>query len=251
MVAVRAGAVRPEVVVDIKRVASIDDIAWTEDGELVIGACVTMQRLAEDAHVREVLPALAEGAEAVGSLQIRYRATLGGNLANASPCMDTAPPLLVYGARARLQGPERERELPLSELFLGVKRTAMEPDELLVAVVVPRQPAGTCSGFDKIKRVFGHDLALVNAAAAYSPSHGILKAAIGSCGVTPILLPALEDVPAGTDPSITGERLAALAGDGISPIDDVRSSAEYRRDMTALLCRRLAARVLALPSGRA
>lgn len=251
MVALRAGAVRPDVIVDIKRVAGLDEIAWSETGELAIGAAVTMRRIAEDARIRAALPALAEGADAVGSLQIRCRATLGGNLANASPCMDTAPPLLVYAARVRLTGPEEEREVPLAELFVSVKRTVMAPDELLTAIVVPPQPAGLSSGFDKIKRVFGHDLALVNAAAAYSPTHGALKAAIGSCGVTPIVLPALEDVQPTADPRGVGERLAALALDHIAPIDDVRSSAEYRRDMTALLCRRLAARVLAAPAGRA
>ncbi len=251
MVALRAGAVHPEVIVDIKRVEGIDAITTSEDGALVIGAGVTMRRLAEDARIRAMLPALAEGADAVGSLQIRCRATLGGNLANASPCMDTAPPLLVYGARVRLQAPDGERELPLAEFFLGVKRTAIEPGELLVAVVVPPHPNGLVSGFDKVKRVFGHDLALVNAAAAYSSTHGALKAAIGSCGTTPILLPVLEDVSPGADPRGVGERLAALALECVAPIDDVRSSAEYRRDMTALLCRRLAARVLAAPAGRA
>jgi CO/xanthine dehydrogenase FAD-binding subunit len=251
MVALRAGAICPDVIVDIKRIAGIDEIAWNEEGELVIGAAVTMRRLAEDTRIREAFPALAEGADAVGSLQVRCRATLGGNLANASPCMDTAPPLLVYGARVCLQAPESEREIPLSELFLGVKRTLIQPDELLSAVVVPTHHHSVSSGFDKIKRVFGHDLALVNAAAAYSPAHGALRAAVGSCGITPILLPVLEDVAPGADLGSTGERLAALALDHIAPIDDVRSSAEYRRDMTALLCRRLAARVLATPAGRA
>ncbi len=244
LVARRAGSARPELVVDVKRIPGLGDIAWTPDGDLVLGACVPVQDVADDARVREVFPALAEGALAIGSVQIRARATLGGNLANASPCMDTAPPLLVLGARLLATGPGGEREIPLAEFFRGVKRTALAEGEIVTAVRVPRPPAGLATAFDKVKRVFGHDLALVNAAAAFDPGARTLRAAFGSCGTTPVLTPALAGIEAASDPAAVGERLAALALEHICPIDDVRASAEYRRDMTALLCRRLAARLL-------
>jgi len=102
LVALRAGGARPELVVDVKRIPGIGDIAWTDGGDLVLGACALVEEIAADARVRAVFPALAEGAGAIGSLQIRWRATVGGNLANASPCMDTAPPLLVLDALAEL-----------------------------------------------------------------------------------------------------------------------------------------------------
>jgi carbon-monoxide dehydrogenase medium subunit len=248
MIALRGG---PElsVLVDIKRIPELGKIVWTPAGDLEIGACVLVQDVAEDARVRATFTALAEGVEAIGSLQIRYRATVAGNLSNASPCMDTAPPLLVLNGRLRVVGPRGTREAPLADFFLGVKKTALAPDELITAVIVPKPAAGVSSAFDKVKRSYGHDLAIVNSAAAWNPGAGTLRVAIGSCAVRPALVPALNGVRAGADPKEVGERLAALAGEHIQPIDDVRASAEYRREMTALLCRRLARRLLG--AGRA
>ncbi len=122
---------------------------------------------------------------------------------------------------------------------------------MLTAIIVPRSAAGTRSAFEKVKRVWGHDLALVNAAGAFDPSTHTIRVAIGSCGVTPILLPPLTGIdPGRSDGHETGRLLAESAIRTICPIDDVRASAEYRRDMAALLCRRLAAVLLAPQSGR-
>ncbi len=243
------GGLPCDVLVDIKHIPELGRIVWTPDGGLEIGACVLVQDLAEEPRVREVFPALAEGAEAIGSLQIRYRATVAGNLSNASPCMDTAPPLLVLDGRLRIAGPKGTREAPLADFFLGVRQTALAADELITAVVLPPPPPGLACGFDKIKRTQGHDLALVNSAAAWDPRAGTLRVAIGSCAVRPVLTPALEGVKPGADPAATGERLAQRALEHIRPIDDVRGSAEYRREMSAALCRRLARRLLG--AGRA
>jgi CO/xanthine dehydrogenase FAD-binding subunit len=244
MVALRAGTARPDLVVDVKRIPGITDITWTKDGELVLGAAVQVQRIADEPRIRETFPALAEGAETIGSVQIRSRATVGGNLANASPCMDTAPPMLVLGARLRLAGPRGEREVPLGEFFVGVKKTSLAPAEMLTAVIVPRPVPGSVNGFDKIKRVYGHDLALVNAAAVFDPATGTLRAAIGSCGITPMLSKPLTGITAASDPEDVGRRLGALALEFICPITDVRASAEYRSDMAATLCLRLVRRLM-------
>jgi CO/xanthine dehydrogenase FAD-binding subunit len=244
LVALRAGTARPELVVDVKRIPGIGGIVWTDGGDLVLGACALVQQVAEDARIRAAFPALAEGAAAIGSLQIRWRATVGGNLANASPCMDTAPPLLVLGARLRVAGTGGEREIPLAEFFRGVKQTALGPGEMVTAVLVPRPAPGLRSAFDKIKRVSGHDLALVNAAAAFDPAARTLRVAVGSCGTTPILAPALSGIDDTAEAAQVGAQLAAAALERVCPIDDVRASAEYRRDMTARLCRRLAARLV-------
>jgi CO/xanthine dehydrogenase FAD-binding subunit len=241
MIALRGGPA-PTVLVDIKHIPELCAITWTDEG-LEIGACVRVQDVAEDARVRAVFPALAEGAEAIGSLQIRSRATVAGNLSNASPCMDTAPPLLVLDGRLRIAGPAGRREAPLADFFLGVRKTALAPEEMIVAVIVPGTPE-LRNGFDKVKRTRGHDLAIVNAAASYDPAKGVLRVAIGSCAVRPALVPPLAGVKPDADPVKTGEKLAALAGEHILPIDDVRASAEYRRDMTTVLCRRLAMRLL-------
>jgi carbon-monoxide dehydrogenase medium subunit len=244
MVALRSGAARPELVVDVKHIPGLTDIGWSAGGDLELGACVFVQRIAEDARIREVFPALAEAAEAIGSLQIRSRATVGGNVANASPCMDTAPALLVLGGRLRVAGPKGEREIPLAGFFRGVRQTALASDEVVTTVLVPKPSPGSRSAFDKIKRVFGHDLALVNAAASFDAAARTVRVAIGSCGITPLLTPALTGVDPAGDAGDLGRRLGQMALELICPIDDVRASAEYRRDMTAALCRRLAARLL-------
>mgnify|MGYP001152981577 CR=1 FL=1 len=157
------GGLPCDVLVDVKHIPELGRVAWTADGGLEIGACVLVQDVAEDDRIRRAFPALAEGAEAIGSLQIRHRATVAGNLSNASPCMDTAPPLLVLDGRLRVVGPEGTREAPLADFFVGVKETALGRDELVTAVRVPKPAAGLRCGFDKVKRTWGHDLALVNA----------------------------------------------------------------------------------------
>lgn len=251
LLALRAGTIRPALVVDIKALPGIGEISWSSEGDLTIGAAVEVQRIHEDPRIADLYPALSDGAGAIGSLQIRCRATIGGNLANASPCMDTAPPLLVLGARLRAAGPDGEREIPLESFFVGVKETVLRPDEILLSIVVPRDARGTRSAFAKVKRVWGHDLALVNAAGAFDPANGTIRVAIGSCGVTPVLLPPLTGVdPARADAAEVGSALAVEALKLICPIDDVRASAEYRRDMAALLCRRIAVALLAGRPGR-
>jgi CO/xanthine dehydrogenase FAD-binding subunit len=241
LVALRSGAIQPALVVDVKRIPDLVAMTWTDDGDLLLGACVTLERIAGDRRIADVFSALSEGARAVGSLQIRTRATVGGNLVNASPCMDTAPPLLVLGAELVVASRSGERRIPLDAFFEGVKATALGPTEILTTIRVPRRAAGATSGFAKVSRGFGHDLALVNAAMALDPGPGTIRAAIGSCSPTPVLLPPL-DVASVAREELT-ERLIQVALERISPIDDVRASAEYRRDMAAVLCRRLVARL--------
>jgi len=236
----RGGLITPAIVVDIKAISELKSIRWSADGELSIGSAVTMRQLYEDAKVAARYPALAQGAEAVGSFQVRCRATIGGNLCNASPCMDTAPALLLLGARLQVKSAKGDRELPLESFFAGVKKTALKPGELCAAIVVPAASQKLKTAFGKVKRVRGHDLALVNCAVSLDAEAGVLRAAIGSAAPTPVMSKPLTGVSL-KSPNVEelGNRLAALAVDAIKPIDDVRASAEYRRDMAALLCRRL------------
>lgn len=235
--------------VDIKRIPGIDELEWRPSGELVLGAAVTMRTIYEDARLAATYPALADGAETVGSIQVRTRATLGGNLANASPCMDTAPPLMVLDARLVIAKPDgTDRQTSLKEFFLGVKRTTLAPGELITRVIVPASSEKLKNGFEKIKRVNGHDLALVNAAASYDSERHVLRAVIGSCGITPIPTPDLTHVDP-KDVEEIGNRLAKLALENVAPISDVRASQEYRNAMVAHLCRRLVRRLLAGQEG--
>ena len=236
---VRAGR-QVDLVVDIKKIVSLKSLSWEADGTLVIGACVPVQRVSEDEQIRKRYPALSTAAGNVGSLQVRCRATIAGNLGNASPCADNAPALLVLNAKVRIVSKDGPREVALDGFIRDVKKTALKRDEIIAAVIIPPQPAGLRSAFLKIKRVRGHDLALVNAAGAYDPASGEFRLAIGSAACTPILVRGIEAISPTDCPDDVGERLAERALASISPIDDVRASAEYRRDMTALLSRRLA-----------
>ncbi len=234
-----------DTVVDIKRIPELHEIRWSPQGVLEIGSCALLQQVAEDARIAKRYPALAQAAGGVGSHQVRCRATIAGNLANASPCADTAPALLVFQARVRLAGARGHIEAAFHGFIRDCKKTALEPGEIITAVVIPSAPAGLRSAFLKVRRIRGHDLALVNAAAAFDPDTREFRLAVGSVAPTPLLISGLEGVcPSGATAEEVGEALAERALEQIRPIDDVRASAEYRRDMTALLCRRLARTLL-------
>ncbi len=243
MIKLRAGLFPRGTVIDIKRLPEVQGIVWDADGTVHIGAAVTMAELYRGARLCEQYPALTEGAEAVGSLQIRNRATVVGNLCNASPCMDTAPALLLLDARLRVVGPQGGRELPVRQLFVDVKKTSLAADELSLAVTIPAASKRLRTGFDKIKRVRGHDLALVNCAVAYDAQERSWRAAIGSCGKTTVVTDTVRGEATAAAAAQVGDALAAAALERTSPIDDVRATAEYRRDMTALLVRRLVTRL--------
>lgn len=244
-VKLRARHLAPRLVVDVKAIPELRAIRVGADGECRIGAAVTMRELYADERIVARYPALARGAEAVGSIQVRARATVGGNLCNASPCMDTAPGLLVMGAKLELATARSTRTVPLDGFFAGVKKTGLAPAELCVAVVIPAAAQRLRTAFAKVKRVNGHDLAVVNAAVAYDPVAKTMVAAIGSCAPTPVLTPPLTGVAAAADASALADKLAALAAEVVRPIDDVRASAEYRRDMTTHLVRSLVRELLA------
>ena len=241
---IRAGR-KVDMVVDIKRIPGLTDIRWLADGTLEIGACVTMRRVSEDALIRERYPALSQAAGQVGSHQVRCRATIAGNLGNASPCADNAPPLLVFGAKLRIAGKVGSADVPLSGFMRDCKKTALERGEIITNVIVPPAPPGLRSAFLKVKRVSGHDMALINAAASFHPESREIRLAVGSAAPTPLLIGGLEGIcPPGTGADEVGERMAAKALAAIRPIDDVRASAEYRRDMARVLCVRLARTLL-------
>jgi CO/xanthine dehydrogenase FAD-binding subunit len=201
-----------------------------------------------------LLPPLAEAARTVGSPQIRNAGTIGGNLGTASPAGDTLPVLLALEADVVLQGPGGRRSLPLREFLVGVKRTALEPGELVVAVDVPR-PDGW-QGFAKVGVRNAMVIAIASACLAVDRPARRVRLALGSVGPTVLRATEAETWVAGAldwdrdgavDPDVAEEfgRLVALAA---RPIDDHRSTAAYRAHAVGVLGRRLLAR--AFPGGR-
>lgn len=241
----RAGR-QVDCLVDIKHIAELQEIRWAADGALTIGSCVTMQRVADDRGVAERYPALAKATGEVGSLQVRRRATVAGNLGNASPCADSAPVLLVLGARLKIASPKGVAEAPFQGFICDCKKTVLRPGEIIAGIVIPAGPPGLRTAFFKIRRIRGHDMAVINAAASLDPASREVRLAIGSAAPTPLMISGLEGVcPPGTTPEALAKRLAAKALEQIHPIDDIRASAEYRYDMASLLCGKLAQALLA------
>lgn len=234
MVEMRNGLTRPELVVDIKQVDGYRDIGWDEGSGLRIGPGVTINQLLGDPLVAEHYPLLVSCGHDLASHQIRNRATVVGNIVNASPCADMAPGLLCSRASAVVRSVRGERVVPLSEFFTGVKRTVLERDEVLAHLLVPADTAGARGGYRKLKRIKGHDLGIVGV--AVWKKDGALRLGISSAAPKPLVVDGLEE-------SASADDVVAAVGAVISPIDDVRCTADYRRHMVGVFTRRLLAEV--------
>jgi xanthine dehydrogenase FAD-binding subunit len=238
----KVGGLRPAALV---QVLDIPELGLLElDRGLAIGAAVLLYRLEEDSRLTERYTALAEAVRSLASVQIRTMATLAGNLCNASPGADTAGPLLALGAEAEIAGLQGgrvvRRRLPLEEFFAGPGLTALKPGELLVAVHAPEPPPDSGSAFVKLGRVT-LDITKVSAS-AYVERQGktikTLRLAVGAAAPRPVRARALEQALAGKAFSRQAlERAVQRVGESISPISDVRSTAEYRRSMAAVVAR--------------
>jgi len=236
------GVLKPGWVVDLSAVAELRTISDAPDGRLRIGASVTARELELDARVRSRFPALAESAAMVGSVQVRNLATLGGNLCNAAPSADMAPPLLALDAEAVIAGPSGQRRVPMASFFLGVRRTVLAPGELLLEIVVPAQ--GTHSGGNYLRHTPRRelDIAVVGVASQITLAGGKCTAArIALAAVAPVPLRATDAEQALVGQPLTPqqiERAADLASGAARPIDDHRGSIEFRNHLVRVLTRR-------------
>ena len=241
LVEIRNGLRSPKLLIDIK---GIDELAHFQvDGpEVIIGASVPLNVLAEHRAIRISLRALADAAFSIGTYQLRNRATLAGNVCNASPAADSAPVLLSLDAKVSVVGADGRRTISISELFTGVKRTCLTPGEIVADIRIPAPADGARTAFLKQQRIRGHDLAVVNVAGSYAPGTETLKVAVGSCAPIPVLLDPI-DVSGNSLESIV-DHVITLAEAATSPISDVRASAAYRRVVLPVLLRRLLDRLL-------
>lgn len=236
----RDGAYRPRLVVDVKGLPGMKVAAFDPDRGLTLGAAVTMNELVRQPQVQAHYPLLAQAAAAVASYQIRNRATIGGNLANASPCADTAPACLVMEAELAVRGPEGDRLVPAEAFFLGPGRTALQAGEFVTAVHFPPPPEGAAARYLKLGRCRTGDLSLVGVAVlGYPDGNGAghcFRIGLGSVAPTPLRAAEaeayLEAQPTGQEAlAAAAERAMAAA----SPITDVRGTAEYQRAMVRTL----------------
>ncbi len=239
VVDMKIGRYRPKTVIDI---SGIKDLRYiVDEGDKVrIGALTRMQDIVESPVIREKLPVLAEAVSMLGSWQIRNMATVGGNLCNASPAADSAPPLLVHEARIKLASIEGTREIPITEFFVGPRKTAMYKTELLQEVIVPYDADFAKSySYVKLGRRNAFTLSVVAVATVLKVRDGVfedVRIALNAVAPTPVRARSVESFLKGRKVGSEAiEKASELVLNDISPISDVRASAEYRKHASKIL----------------
>lgn len=240
LVEIRNGLKSPETLVDCKRIDALKAFHVDASGS-TIGASVPLNRLIEHREFHTTYPALADALLSIGTYQLRNRATLAGNICNGSPAADSAPVLLVLGATVDVIGVKGARAIPIRDFFAGVKKTSLKPDEIVTGIRLPNR-TDLCTAFRKQQRIRGHDLAIVNVAAAYSRSERTVRLAIGSCAPTPVLLDPITVDSANTNAFIG--HVVDVVRSSVSPISDVRASASYRNAVLPILVKRILTKLI-------
>ena len=234
--------VLPPCVISIGNIAELNFIKYDESKGISIGALTSVVDIATSPVVKSHFGVLAQAAGLLGTPLIRNQATLGGNLCNAAPSADTAPPLLVLEATAKIEGADGEKTVPLETFFAGPGQTVLGQGQLLTEIQIPNPPPRSRGVYLKQTRRRGADLALVGVAALVVMDGGTLKdvrIALGAVAPTPIRAREAEAILRGfpvDDKRI--EEAAEAASREARPIDDVRSSAEYRSTLVAVLTKR-------------
>ena len=239
LIEIREHIRRPSHLIDLKKIAGLDGLVFDAEFGLRCGALVTVRRLETSPMVRQHYRGLMQAARELGSVQVRNRATLGGNVCRASPSADTLPPLIADGAIALLEGSKGRREVPLEEFFTGPGRTVLQEDELLIEFRIPAPAQHTGKSYLKHGRRKAMELATVGVAVTLGLEHGQVSHArivLGAVAATPIRAHAAEALLQGQRPTPDVFSAAAQAAMAESrPISDVRASADYRRRMVGVL----------------
>jgi CO/xanthine dehydrogenase FAD-binding subunit len=238
LVRMRHGRSTPQIVIDLKRVSGLSAEVIQMGDFLRVGALTRLSDLIENEHIRGYFPALVEAAGTVGSVQIRNRATLAGNICNASPAADTAPALLVYAAQVNIVGVMGKRSVPLREFFVGPGKTVLEQGEIVESIDLPLPVEKTGAAFTRLTRRRGVDLATVSVCCLVRAS-GSVSFAFGAVAPTPLLVSDSGGVL--SDPASSGEakeRVLRELTTQASPITDLRGGREYRQAMLLVMCRR-------------
>lgn len=236
----KEGRRAPQRVVSTMKVKELDFVKL--DGDyLKIGATAKLKTIAAFCKDLQAVDAFYEGVSAVGKIQILNMATIAGNICTASPAADPVPPMLAMGASVTLQSKSSQRDISLKDFLLGPGKTAIQPGEVVYSVNIPLPKAGTGSEFVKLERV-NADIAKINMAVVVGRKGDICEScsvAVGSCGPTTLLLSGPDTILRGKEVTdLEGELLreaAASVSEEITPIDDIRSSAEYRRKVAAVI----------------
>lgn len=243
VIAMKEKGLLPKYIVDLKRLPGLSGIRENNDDTITIGALTTMYAIETSPVIKKKYPFLAQSAAEVGSIQIRNRATVGGNMANATPSADVAPALIALNASAKIVGTAGERTLLMEEFFRGPGQNAMSADEILTEITIPKTGPRLVGEYIKFSPRDMMDLAYIGVAVAYNlvsdkKCEGV-RIVLGAVAPTPIRAKNSEALLEG---KVLTAELAEKVGDEAAreskPISDVRSSADYRRAMVGVMTKR-------------
>lgn len=253
IVQMRSGLIEPDLVVDLKRIPGMREIV-EENGGYRIGAAVCGAELNEHKGVKALWPGVVEATDLIGSTQIQGRATIVGNLCNASPAADAVPALVAAGATVRVAGPNGERDVPVHEIPTGPGKTSLEQGEFVTSVLLPARPARAADAYLRFIPRTEMDIAVVGAGIYLAVSEdgtcSDARLALGAVAPTVLIAKQAADALVGTKVDATAlDNLAAAASDAARPIDDKRGTKEFRIKVAGVLAKRAAA--IALERARA
>jgi carbon-monoxide dehydrogenase medium subunit len=244
LVRMKAGMIEPDLLVDVKRIASMQSVTKTASG-FRIGAAVPSALLGENAALRKAWPGVVEGANLIGSDQIQGRCTIVGNLCNASPAADSVPAMVAAGAKAVVVGPKKKRTIAVEDVVTGPGRTSLKKGEVIEAITLPKPAPKSGDAYLRFTPRTEMDIAVVSAGVSLTLGpKGVVKKArvvLGAVAPTVVIVPAAAKAIVGTkldDAALA--KLAAACEAACKPIDDKRGTIEFRTEVAGVLARRAA-----------
>ena len=236
--------IEPSLLVDIKKIPEVRQIT-AENGGFRIGAAVPGMEIMEHAALNKAWPGVVEGVKLIGSIQVRGRASIGGNLCNASPAADSVPPLVAAGAIARIIGPNGSREAPVEAIPTGPGKTSLAKGEIIASFFLPPRPAHASDAYQRFTPRTEMDIAVVGVGVSLAldavGSCTAARVALGAVAPTVLLVKEAADALIGTELDEAAlDKLASAASAACCPIDDKRGTREYRTKVAGVLAKRTA-----------
>jgi carbon-monoxide dehydrogenase medium subunit len=244
LIQMRGGRVEPELLVDVKGIPEMTSIV-AENGGFRFGAAVPCMELVEHKAFGKAWPGVADGANLIGSIQVRGRATVGGNLCNASPAADTVPAIMAAGATAAIVGPKGRREVPVESIATGPGKTSLAKGEIVASFLLPKRPPRSGDAYLRFIPRTEMDIAVVGAGVNLTlDGAGVCtqaRIAIGAVAERALLVPEAAAALIGTKVDAEAlKRMAAAVSAACRPIDDKRGTKEYRIKVCGVMARRAA-----------
>ena len=254
MIHMRNGNIKPELVLDVKGIAEMNAITVEKNGGYRFGAAGSCMQLLENTAFAETWPGIIDGANLVGSIQVRGRATVAGNLCNASPAADTVPAMIAAGAIASVVGPAGRREVPVEQIPASPGKTTLAKGELIVSFLLPKRAPHSGDAYLRFTPRSEMDIAVVGVGLSLTlDDKGVCTAArvsLGAVAERALLVPEAAAALIGTKVDEAAlAKLAAAASAAARPIDDKRGTKEFRIKIAGVLARRAAEKALARAKG--